>query len=97
MYKNGKAVTVTVHNKEDKYRYGFALAHGYDVVPKNAKTLTFQINGKWYRSHGVYVNSRDFVEEPGERYLQSQEYRTDLDNKMDKEIQRIEKKYTKGN
>lgn len=97
MFKNGKAAVVTAHNKEDKYRYGFALTHTYDIVPKNSKTLTFQINGKWVRSHGVHIQGRSFVEEPGMRYLNSQEYRSDLETKTQKEVDRIEKKYAKGN
>lgn len=97
MFKNGRAAVVTVHNKEDKFRYGFALTHTYDIVPKNSKALTFQINGKWVRSHGVHITGRDYVEEPGMRYLNSQEYRGDLETKTQKEITRIEKKYTKKN
>lgn len=96
LFRNGRAAVVTVHNKEDKYRYGYALTHTYDVVPKNAKTLTFQIDGKWVRSYGVHITGRDFVEEPGMRYLNSQEYRSDLDNKTAKEVTRIEKKYAKN-
>ena len=97
MFKNGRAAVVTVHNKEDKFRYGFALTHTYDIVPKNSKALTFQINGKWVRSHGVHITGRDFVEGPGMRYLNSQEYRGDLETKTQKEITRIEKKYSKKN
>ena len=94
-YRNGKAQVVTAHNKDDKYRYGFALAHGYDSVPKNSKTLTFQIDGKWVRSYGVHVEGRDWVEEPGERYLNSQEYRTDLDTQLQKEVDKIDRRAAK--
>ena len=96
LYRNKRAAVVTAHNKEDNYRYGFALAHGYDVTPKNAKTLTFQRDGKWYRLHEAHVNARDWVEEPGNRYLNSGEYRNDLNVKMEKEVERIEKKYSKA-
>lgn len=95
LYHNKKAAVVTVHGKSEKYRYGFALAHGYDVEPKNGKVLTYQINGAWKRSHYVHVDARNFVEEPANRYLNSQEYRSDLDKKTQKEIDRIEKKYAK--
>lgn len=94
-YYNGKAQVVTAHKKEDKYRYGFALAHGYDVEPKNSKTLTFQIDGKWFRSHHVHVDARDWVEEPGQRYLNSQEYRTDLDTQLQKEVDKIDRREAK--
>lgn len=95
LYRNNKAAVVTVHNKTDKVRYGYMLTHSYDVVPKNGKVLTFQINGAWKRSHGFHINGKNYVEEPAERYLNSQEYRSDLDKKTQKEIDRIEKKYAK--
>ena len=94
-YRNGSKQVVTAHNKEDKYRYGFALAHGYDVEPKNAKTLTFQIDGKWYHSNHVHVDARDWVEEPGQRYLNSNEYRQDLDTQLQKEIDKIDRREAK--
>ena len=97
LYRNKKAAVVTVHNKEDKVRYGYMLTHSYDVAPKNGKVLTFQINGAWKRSHGWHNEGKNYVEEPAERYLNSQEYRSDLDKKMDKEVARIEKKYSKKN
>lgn len=97
LYRNKKAAVVTVHNREDKVRYGYMLTHTYDISPKNGKTLTFQINGAWKRSHGVHITGRDYVEEPANRYLGSQEYRSDLDKKMDKEVARVEKKYSKQN
>lgn len=95
LYRNKKAAVVTVHNKEDKVRYGYMLTHSYDVAPKNGKVLTFQVNGAWKRSHRVHITGRDYVEEPAERYLNSQEYRSDLDAKMTKEVNRIERKYAK--
>ena len=95
MYHNKKAAVVTVHNKDDKVRYGYMLAHSYDIKPKNSKTLTFQVDGKWVRSYGVHITGRDYVEEPANRYLHSQEHRSDLETKMNKEIDRIEKKYAK--
>lgn len=97
LYRNKKAAVVTVHNKGDKVRYGYMLTHSYDVAPKNGKVLTFQVNGAWKRSHGFHITGKDYVEEPANRYLNSQEYRSDLDKKMDKEVARIEKKYSKNN
>ena len=95
MYRNGRAAVVTAHRKDDKVRYGFMLAHGYDIKPKGDKPLTYQINGAWKRSWGHHVNARDFIEEPGNRYLNSSEYDSDLEKKMEKEVARIEKKYEK--
>lgn len=95
LYRNKKAAVVTVHNPGDPVRYGFMLTHSYDITPRNGKVLTFQVNGAWKRAHSVHIKGRNYVEEPANRYLHSQEYRSDLDAKMEKEITRIEKKYAK--
>ena len=97
LYRNKKAAAVTVHNPGDPVRYGFMLTHSYDITPKNGKVLTFQVNGAWKRAHSVHIRGRNYVEEPANRYLNSAEYRSDLDKKMDKEVARIEKKYSKNN
>ena len=77
-------------------KYGFMLAHGYEVIPKE-NLLTFNINGKWVKTYGpITVAARNFVEEPANRYLQGLGVNYDLEERMQKEVTRIEKKAAKG-
>jgi len=77
-------------------KYGFMLAHGYEVVPKES-LLTFNVNGKWVKTYGpVTVSARNFVEDPANRYLQGLGINYDLEERMQKEVTRIEKKAAKG-
>jgi len=77
-------------------KYGFMLAHGYEVVPKE-NLLTFNINGKWIKTYGpITVGARNFVEDPANRYLQGLGVNYDLEERMQKEVARIEKKAAKG-
>lgn len=92
VYHNGRAAVVTAHKTEDPVRYGFVLAHGTTLKPKNHKVLTFQINGKWYRRHEVVLKSRDFIEGPVMRYVQSSQ----LDKDLEKITQNIIDKTEKG-
>ena len=72
-------------------KYGFMLAHGYDVVPKT-DFLTFKIGDKWIRTYGpITVGSKNFVEEPANTYLTGLGINYDLEERMQKEVKRIEK------
>lgn len=72
-------------------KYGFMLAHGYEVTPKT-DFLTFKIGDKWIRTYGpITVSSRNFVEEPANRYLNGLGVNYDLEERMQKEVKRIEK------
>lgn len=92
MYRNKKAVVITAHNKDDKVRYGFVLAHGTTIEAKNSEYLTFQVEGKWVRKHSVRIEARDFIEGPVDRYLASREFDTDKEKIVQKQIDKIEQK-----
>lgn len=92
----GKAAVVTAHKKDDPVRYGFMLAHGYQSSAKNGKYLTFQIGDKWIRKEQVKrVEPRDFVEGPVMNYVHGPEVESDLEKKLQKEIERIDKREAK--
>ena len=95
--RNKIGSTVIARKKGDtSFAYGFALAKGYTIEPKNSDLLTFKIGDKWIRTYGpITVNSRNFMEEPANRYLKSPELDSDLEAKLVKEVERIEKKYAK--
>ena len=92
LYRNGKAVVVTAHNKDDKNRYGFALAHGFTSEAKDHPTLTFRIGDKWISKHSVTVKAHDFIEGPVTRCIDSPQADKDLDNIIQKQLERLEKK-----
>ena len=92
VYRNGKAVVVTAHKKDDTNRYGFVLAHGAVIEPKNGNYLTFKIGDKWYRSHKVELKPHDFIEGPVIRYVDSLRADSDLNVIMLKQLEKLEKK-----
>lgn len=65
-------------------RYGFMLASGYEIKPKNAKALSWEYNGVRYFAKHVKVEEKDFVEAPVERYMSS----SDCDQRMEKAAQK---------
>ncbi len=93
VFKNAKAVMVQAKAQRDgKTFYGYALAHGSKITSKNKKCLIFQIDGKWIRTHSVQLKAHDFAEAPVKRYLLSSDFRIKLDQLVEKEIIKIEKK-----
>ena len=96
MYRNGKAVVVTAHKQEDTNRYGFALAHGFTAEPKNGEYLTFQSDGKWTKTKSVTIKAHDFIEGPVKRYISGPQIERDMDQIVEKKIQKLEEKYNKG-
>lgn len=95
VYRNGRAAVVTAHKPEDKIRYGFALAHGFDSVAKNHPTLTFFSQGKWVRQHSVHVNAKDFIEGPVLNYLNSPQADSDINTITQKLIDKAEQRAAK--
>lgn len=93
--KDKKTAVVTAHKKGDSNRYGFMLAHGYTITPKNGDYLTFRIGDKWVKRHSVTVEPKDFIEGPVNRYIKSAECRLDMEAKLQKEIERIERREAK--
>ena len=96
VYTNGKAVVVTAHRKDDLNRYGFVLAHGATIEPKEHPVLTFKIGDKWISRHSVTIEPKDFIERPTIRYVNSAQAETDLDEIMRKQLDKLEEKQNKG-
>ena len=98
-YRNGTKVIFTNTADSGKRtskdgrtaRYGFMLASGYTITAKSGY-LTFNINGKWVKKKSVTVASRDYMEEPVLRYMDSGELNRNLDATFQKQVDRLEKK-----
>lgn len=91
--RNGKAVLIQAKaQSDDKAYYGYALAKGSTITAKNSNYLTFQVNGKWVKVHSVKLPAHDFVESPVKTYLQSTDFKVKLDQLVEKEVAKIEKK-----
>ena len=92
VYHNGRAAVVTAHNPSDPIRYGFVLAHGTTIEPKNHKVLTFQIDGKWYRRNSVVLKPKDFIEGPVMDYVNSPQIDRDIENITERIIKKTEER-----
>ena len=75
-------------------RYGFMLASGYTVEAKTSKGLTFNVNGKWVRTHSVTVAPKDWVEPAVVRYARSAECENRMETTFQKQIDYWEKRIT---
>lgn len=100
-YKNGKSIVFSNSASSEKRtakdgrvaRYGFMLASGYEIEPKQAhKWLTFQVDGKWVKVKKVKVLARDFTEGPVERFVNSSECDNRIDKELQRQVSRIERK-----
>ena len=90
--KNGKEVLISAKARNERnIFYGYALAKGSLIRPKNADALHFQIDGKWITAKEVKLKEHDFIVSPVKDYLQSSAFKEKLDKVVQKEIDRIEK------
>lgn len=91
--KSGEKVSVyspAARNTQSRAnRYGFILASGARILPKAGKVLTFKVDGRWVRSHGVTVPARDWIAPAIQAYLNSPTYSNDINRTLDKEIKKI--------
>ncbi len=90
--RDGRMAIVSPSASDSGVRYGYVLAKGTTIVPKKAKTLTFQIDGKWIRKHSVTLVERDWVEKPARDYIDSPSYKAKLDTLVQREIDKAEKR-----
>jgi len=89
----GDAVVVSSNAlSENKVRYGYVLAAGTTIETKNGNYLTFKIDGKWIRKKSVTIPSRDWVAKPVETFIDSSEYKAQIDNLIEREIKKLRKK-----
>lgn len=79
---------------EKNIRYGYVLASGAEIRAKKKKYLTFKIDDKWIKKQSVMIPSKNFMEEPAEKYLKSTEMQMDMDYYLDKKLKDMEKKGT---
>lgn len=90
--KNGKEVLISAKARNERnIFYGYALAKGSTIRPKNADALHFQTDGKWITAKEVKLKEHDFIVSPVKDYLSSTAFREKLDKVIEKEIDRIEK------
>lgn len=90
--RRGDQVVVTNDADNKGIRYGFALAKGFEITPKKAKTLTFKIGDKWIRKTSVTVPARDWFEGPAKHFMNSSSYQKKLDSLMEREVILAERK-----
>lgn len=91
--RSGEAVIIDANARSQKQvLYGYALAKGAAIRAKSDDYLTFQIDGKWVKTHEVKLPERDFIAEPVNEYLKTNAFRQQLDRLAQKEIDKLEKK-----
>ena len=91
--RSGEAVIIDANARSQKQvLYGYALAKGSAIRAKSDNYMTFQIDGKWVQTHEVKLPERNFVAEPVNDYLKSNQLRQQLDRLAQKEIDKLEKK-----
>ncbi len=92
--RSGKAVIVEAkaQSQKDKVFYGYALAKGAHITAKQGEYLTFQIDGKWKKVHSVILPEHDFVATPVKKYLTSPAFGQKLNQLVQREVNRIEKR-----
>lgn len=77
-------------------RYGFMLASGYNITPKHARFLQFQVNGQWVRKYNIRVAPVDWVEPPVLKYVDSGDAREKLDKALQKQVDYWDKRLGGG-
>lgn len=92
--RESQAVTNTAEKKG--VRYGWVLAAGATIEAKNREFLTFKVGDKWYRKHSVTIQSHDFIEGPGKRWVESPQGKVRLEKEMEKQTAYWIKRLTEG-
>lgn len=95
VFKPQKIVVVSniASNPKTGARYPFILAHGATIAPKKAKTLSFNIGGKWISTHGpIKVPVHDWIERPGNQYMSSNKADDDIEYVIEYAINQLKKK-----
>lgn len=92
--KDKKSVYVSSYAKNEKTntKYGWVLARGATIKPKKQKVLTFQVDGKWVRSHGTLIKAHDWIAAPGRAYIGSQAFEDDIEKVINRKIEQLKKK-----
>ena len=94
---NGKEVLISAKARnENNIFYGYALAKGSEIKPKNSKALHFQIDGKWVTASRARLKEHDFIEGPVKDYLASSSFKEKLEKVIDKEVEKIEKENSRN-
>lgn len=95
--KGGKEVLISAKARNERnIFYGYALAKGSVIRPREKAALHFQIDGKWVTATEVRLKPHDFIEAPVRSYLSSTAFKEKLDKLVHKEIERIEKERMKN-
>lgn len=97
--KLGQTIYSAVHAynpfnpKAKKVLYGAALQKGFSITAKNDKYLTFQVDGKWKKKHEITVPKRPWITDPAERAANSYVCENRMSQTIQKEVDKLEKKY----
>lgn len=91
--KRGLYNVISANSKDPKtkVRYAYVLASGATIKPKNKKYLTFKVEDKWVKMKEVRIPSKNFMEEPANKYLKSTEMKMDMDKYLQKKLDQLEK------
>lgn len=103
VYRNGSRVVFTNNAESGKNtakdgraaRYGFMLASGYTIQPKNGKALYWEEGGQKHFSKKVTVRPKDWVEDPIDRYADSADAESRMEKAMQKQVDYWEKRAEK--
>lgn len=91
--RSGEAVIIDANARSQRQvLYGYALAKGAAIRAKSDEYMTFQIDSRWVKTHEVKLPERNFIAEPVNDYLKSNQLRQQLDRLAQKEIEKLEKK-----
>ena len=74
-----------------KVFYGFVHQAGTTILPKKAKVLRFQVDGKWVAAKEVRLSKKDWLHGPADRYMRSSASKTDVEKTLQKEINKLAK------
>lgn len=72
--------------------YGYALAKGTTIKPKEKKVLKFQIDGKWISKKRIVIPKKEWFAPSALSYLNSTQHKRDIDKYVAKRIEALEKK-----
>lgn len=91
--RSGKAAIIEAKARAaNQVFYGYALAKGATIKAKHNDYLTFQIDGKWIKKKEVKLPSRDYINEPVKKYIDSAECKLQMEKLVQKELDKLEKK-----
>lgn len=91
MRKSGNSVAIYSDTTSDGtsrgIKYGYVLAAGGTILPKNSNYLTFlNHSGEWKKVKSITLEPRRWVETPFESYIGSEKYSADIETIIQQQL-----------